>query len=485
MPKSDTAPYTATSTSRRDFVRQVSAGMVGSLLAGSRVLRGGEDSADSKPNLLFICTDQQHWEALGSVDSFFDTPSMDGLAAEGTRFDHAYCTTPQCSASRSSLLTGYYPSSTHVYNNISAAGGTPLSQETVGAKLQAAGYETVYFGKWHLGDDPVGNAGWDIRNPGRTDSETTRRGVDYLRRRAAQPGEKPFALFLMYINPHDIYDYMPEKSKVENIPVTLSPSWHRDDLSTKPSVQKRFMTHNQGWKLHGRDQKYWEEYHVYYRDVVREVDAEVGQVYSALDETGLTDSTCRFLTSDHGDMDTHHRLIFKGPFMYDQMVRVPFIASIPERYRKKPQPKTSDDFLVLTDVTPTLLDFAGAAVPECDGQSLKPFLTGNGRMPQRDFVISQYYGKQEWVTPIRMIRTKQFKYNHYIEHGEELYDLENDPGEIVNLAGEAKYRDVQDHLAKQLNEWINEHDDPFYTFTSNDSARPDPAERRPEELRNS
>ncbi|MCA9041836.1 MAG: sulfatase-like hydrolase/transferase, partial [Planctomycetaceae bacterium] len=403
------------------------------------------------------------------------------VTKEGTRFDHTYCTTPQCSASRSSLLTGFYPSSTRVYNNISAAGGNPLSQQTIGNLLQAAGYETAYFGKWHLGEDPAGNSGWDKRDITRLDSQTTQSGIEYLKQK--QNSDKPFALFLMYINPHDIYDYSPDKSDVEDIPVALSKSWHQDDLSTKPKVQKRFMTHNQGWKLHEREQKYWEEYHIFYRDVVRKVDTEIGQVLDALDRYQLTSSTCRFITSDHGDMDTHHRLIFKGPFMYDQMVRVPFIASIPQRYRQKEQTAKTDDFMVLTDVVPTLLDFAGAEVPDCDGYSLKPFLTGTGTMPQRDFVISQYYGKQNWVNPIRMIRTKEYKFNHYIEHGEELYDLKKDPDEIVNLANNPGFNDVRKELSTQLDNWIKQHEDPFYTFTSTDSAKPDPAERRPDYLR--
>ncbi|MEZ6045401.1 MAG: sulfatase-like hydrolase/transferase [Planctomycetaceae bacterium] len=452
------------SASRRTFVKQLSAGMVSSLLAGPRLLQSAESEVSKKPNLLFICTDQQHWEALGSVDSFFDTPAMDKLAAAGTRFDQTYCTTPQCSPSRSSLLTGFYPSTTTVYNNTDMTGGNHLAQETIGHHLRAAGYETAYFGKWHLGDDSTANAGWDERKINITDPEVTELGLAYLQKKheqVQQQPQKPFALFLMYINPHDIYDYRPEKDVLEPEEVALPDSWHQDDLSTKPSVQKRFMTHNQGWVLHGQKQKYWEEYHQYYRYVVKKVDTEIGRILDKLDETGLTDSTCRFVTSDHGDMDTHHRLIYKGPFMYEQMVHVPFIASIPDQFKTKATPAVSNDFMLLTDVVPTLVDFAGGRIPECHGKSLKPFLTGTGSMPKRDYVVSHYYGKQNWINPIRMIRTKEFKYNRYIEHGEELYDLRNDPGEIVNLAGQAKYADVQQQLKSQLDEWIREHEDPF------------------------
>jgi arylsulfatase A-like enzyme len=166
-----------------------------------------------RPNILFIFSDQQHWQAVGIEDATFRTPHLDRLAGGGTVFRHAFCTTPQCSPSRSSILTGLYPTATGVLGNVGAAGGEPLRMPTIAPTLQAAGYRTAYYGKWHLGKEPVATAGWDdefgVASKETTDdAEVTRRACRFLRRAAG--GDQPFALFLSYNNPHDIYRFRGE-----------------------------------------------------------------------------------------------------------------------------------------------------------------------------------------------------------------------------------------------------------------------------------
>ena len=119
---------------------------------------------------------------------------------------------------------------------------------------------------------------------------------------------------------------------------------------------------------------------------------------------------------------------------------------------------------VNVDLTPTLLDLAGVTPPECHGQSAMAVLTGKGEPRPRPFVIGQYHGKQKWVNPIRMIRTAKFKLNVYVDHGQELYDLENDPQEIVNLADDPAYADTKRGLKADLDQWIADHNDPFYSL---------------------
>jgi arylsulfatase A-like enzyme len=184
----------------------------------------------------------------------------------------------------------------------------------------------------------------------------------------------------------------------------------------------------------------------------------------AVKEHGLWDSTVIVNTSDHGDMDTNHKLIFKGPFMYEHMVRVPTTIRVPEAMGGLGHKRVTDYDWVNVDLTPTLLDLAGADVPECHGQSAKAILTGEGNALPRPLVIGQYHGKQTWVNPIRMIRTAHFKLNVYIDHGEELYDLKNDPQELVNLADDPAYAETKRQLKADLDRWIAEHDDPFYTL---------------------
>ena len=166
-------------------------------------------------------------------------------------------------------------------------------------------------------------------------------------------------------------------------------------------------------------------------------------------------------------MDTHHRLVFKGPFMYEQMVRIPGIFRVPEAFGGANGRRVGDFHTVNVDIAPTLLDLAGVEGPPCDGRSLKALLIGE-EMPNRDYVIGQYYSKQKWVNPIRMLRTSEFKYNRYILHREELYDLRNDPHELVNLAADSGYETRKKELAAELYRWISDSDDPFYSLHSTD-----------------
>jgi len=161
------------------------------------------------------------------------------------------------------------------------------------------------------------------------------------------------------------------------------------------------------------------------------VDDQVGRVIAGMKAKGLWENTIVVYSSDHGDMDTFHKLIFKGPFMYEHMIRVPTLIRVPpELGGMAPFIEREHDW-VNVDLMPTVLDLVGLDVPDVDGASFKPLLTTGSQEKAREFVVTQYYGKQQWVNPIRSIRNHQFKYNLYIEFGEELYDLVNDPEEIM------------------------------------------------------
>ena len=449
-----------TSMSRRKVLQGIGLGAV-SLVAGREV--AGRDTLVGKPNIVLIFSDQQHWRALGREDRFFNAPNLDAFAADSVVFDRSFCTTPQCSPSRSSLLTGLYPSKTGVMGNFGAAGGEALRQQTIGAMLQKAGYRTGYFGKWHLGDDSVGTAGWDGGYvPKINDTGTTEAGREFIAK-AGNP-DQPFALFLSYNNPHDIYNFTRHKVAADAGDIPLPKSWAAEDFDTKPAVQKEFMTDDQGKVIHGRDEALWRQYRDCYRAKTALYDDHVGKVLAELRKRGLQDSTIVIVTSDHGDMDTHHRLIYKGPFMYDQMVRVPLMIRVPKAFGGVGPRRVDDLDVVNVDVVPTILEFCGLAPIESDGVSLRPTLTGATGQSKREFVIGQYYSKQRWVNPIRMIRTARFKYNRYIRHGEELYDLANDPDEIVNLADDPKHAKTKADLAAKLDAWIKQNNDPFYSL---------------------
>jgi len=399
---------------------------------------------------------------MGFMDSFFDTPHLDALARESFVFANSFCTTPQCSPSRSSLLTGFYPSKTTVFGNVGAAGGEQLDQETIGRELQSAGYHTGYFGKWHLGNRNIARTGWDENNLRTNDKLAETSAVDFLRQSGGS--SKPFALFVSILNPHDIYHFRQHLMDPPDKSVELPLSWKRETLEDKPPVQKQFMLEDQGKVIWGRERKVWEKYRDCYRTKTTLYDSNVGAILGELKRRNLWDNTIVIVTSDHGDMDANHRLIYKGPFMYEHMVRIPLMIHVPKKFRKAEQRQVADVDVVNVDIAPTIRDLCGLSPVNCDGISIAPLLTGSGRQKKREFVIGQYYSKQKWVNPIRMIRTKDYKYNRYIRHGEELYDLKNDPHELNNLADDSRYAGVKKELSRKLDRWIRDNNDPFYSL---------------------
>jgi arylsulfatase A-like enzyme len=366
-------------------------------------------------------------------------------------------------------MTGFYPHKTGVMANVGRSGYHPLQIPTIGTSLRNSGYQTGYFGKWHLGNNPIPRSGWEKLEITRDGNKITATAKEFLLQQKER--NSPFALFLSYLNPHHIYQLIPDMFYLRNSDIKekirslkLPKSWQKETFENKPEVQEEFMSHNQGTRLYGNPIEEWKMYRSFYKKKVRLYDNQVGEILATLRQAGLFENTVIVITSDHGDMDTNHRLIFKGPFMYEHMVRVPLIIRVPRKYDGIGARKVANYSAVLTDIVPTLRDFAKLKNKGSDGHSLKPLLTGSGNMEKRDYIISQYYGKQEWVTPIRMIRTKDWKYNTYIGYEDELYDLRNDPHELNNLIGNSGYKKIRKELSDELNRWMNENEDPFYSY---------------------
>ncbi len=414
-----------------------------------------------KPNILLIFSDQQHWQAMGHMDPFYHTPHLDAFAKNGIVFESAFCTTPQCSPSRSSLMTGFYPSATKVMGNIGAAGGNPLAQQTIAPELQAAGYYTGYFGKWHLGNNEVAMKGWNQKEFKQNDGIAEKNAVRFLRE-IGKSG-KPFVLFVSMVNPHDIYQFKKHKpgSSVKDIP--LPPSYEGETFKDKPPIQKQFMLEDQGKTIERMPRSEWQKYRDCYRAKTNLFDSNVGAILEELKHQDQWDNTIIIITSDHGDMDTNHKLIYKGPFMYEHMMRIPLMIHVPQKFGNIQSRRIRDIDVVNVDIAPTIRDFCGLSTMKSHGISLMPLLIGSKEYKARDFVIGQYYSKQRWVNPIRMIRTHEFKLNRHIRYGDELYDLKNDPHELRNIANIPQYAEVKEQLSQKLNEWIENNEDVFYS----------------------
>jgi arylsulfatase A-like enzyme len=448
---------------RREFLKSaLRTGTALSLAASAEALEKQAPEPAGRPNVLVLFSDQQHWQALGALDSFFKTPNLDRLARESVVFERSFCTTPQCSPSRSSLLTGLYPSTTGVMGNIGAAGGKALAQPTLATELQAGGYQTGYFGKWHLGDEAVATAGWDHRDFRTHDATAEKNAVHFLGH--LRTPAKPFALFVSLHNPHDIYDFQKHEPRAPVADVPLPVSWEEETFDGKPPIQKQFMEADQGKVIVHRPRSEWQVYRDCYRTKTELYDRHVGVIIDALKRSGQWDNTIVIVTSDHGDMDAQHRLIFKGPFMYEHMVRIPLMIRVPRAIAQAGPCRVKDIDVVNVDLAPTLREFCGLPEKETHGMSLVPLFTGVRTYRPRDYVMGQYYSKQRWVNPIRMIRTRDFKLNRHIRWGDELYDLKNDPHELRNRAGDPAYAAIKNDLARKLDTWIQDHQDPFYAL---------------------
>ncbi|WP_456446994.1 sulfatase family protein [Thiolapillus sp.] len=442
---------------------------------------GDKESNPSRPNILFILSDQQHYQAYGLQDSSFHTPSIDELAHQSRSFSHAFVTAPQCSPSRASIYTGLYPHRTGVTGNtgsINADGsritGLRKGIKTAGGYLKEAGYYTAYIGKWHLGPVNEHQAEYELRafdtvkgGDDTTDEEKTEKALAFLMH---PPKNQPFALFLNYREPHNIYDFggkqPPQPSPELEKGMALPDSFYREDFATKPAAQTQYMEINPARRFLDAGENTWKSYRGYYRQRVQHFDEQLGRILQALKKQHLEQNTLLMVTSDHGDMDAQHRLVFKGPFMYEQLVRVPLFIRLPKSIQGLP-PGTDDGLTNNVDLLPTLLDLAGVKVQGLDGKSLMPRLTGKG-VSRQEQVVSEYQNKQKWNHPLRMIRTPAYKFVDHLVGMDELYDLKKDPEELHNLVNTSAYTPILKKLARDLEQWRSRTMDPFHNLSATD-----------------
>jgi arylsulfatase A-like enzyme len=382
-----------------------------------------------RPNVLVFMSDQESALLPGPVA----LPNRGKLSSRGITFSNAFCNTPQCSPARSALLTGNEPHRTGVLTNVDSSSlGKPLpeSMPTAGTVFRAAGYSTGYFGKWHLGP----TFGFDHFEEGR-DEEVSRRAAEWIRRQRG-----PWLAWVSILNPHDIYQLPRVLKEVRPRTGIRPPASGLENLKGKPAEQQGYVDHDQGKATRDYTPQDWIRYRSFYCDLVEKADACLGAVLSGVTDL---DSTIIAYTSDHGDALGEHGLPFKGPFMYDELLRIPLLISAPGEFSRA---GSRDDLVTQADFSPTLAALAGLDWP---GQVSGLDLTR--KRDVRDAAFLEYYAKQKWVNPIRTIRTRRWKLNLYDSGHRELYDLAGDPREIRNLAGSAI--PVEAQLARRLNAW--------------------------------
>lgn len=435
-----------------------------------------------KPNVLFIQADQHRYDCVGrSADYPVITPHLDRLAAEGAWFNHAYTPIPLCCPARQALLNGRRPEvfgALWNYDNGLPIPALSPAEYSWPRQLQQSGYNTAYFGKWHVnpkhGPEEYGfehtvldqehnrfiqhkygklaysNGFFGEPSPvPLEDTHThymTAKCIEWLKETGAS-GD-PWHVRLDFHAPHlpcRPAEPFASMYKPEEIPMWRS---FGETFDNKPYIQKQML---RNWNIERYTWKDWAHTVALYYGFVSQVDHAVGQVLEMLDEAGLRENTIVVYTSDHGDMCGGHRMLDKHYVLYDDVVKVPLIVRWPGVIDEN---TSCEQFVYnMLDLPPTLLEAAGLQAPDfMQGRSLLPLFRNEISEPWREYVMSTFNGQQFGLYIQRMLRTKHWKYIWNPTDVDELYDLTCDPEELHNRIHDPNLADLIKDFRKNLYE---------------------------------
>ena len=437
---------------RRDFI---SAGTVSALSSS----RAQNVAAQRRPNVLFIFADQLRAQSVGCYGNpEVKTPHLDKLASEGVLFRNTVANTPVCCPARAIMLTGKY-----AHKNGMVANDLRLreSELTIAEVLSGEGYRTGFVGKWHLdggqrmpgfippGPRRQGFDFWAANECSHLHFDThyfrdtpdpipikkfeaegwTDIGIEFLKK-GKQDG-RPFFLTIAMGPPHDPYAAPDEYMKMyDSSRLTMRPNWRR----AAPNVPGP------------------EQIAAYYAATTA-VDDQIGRLSRTLNQLGMADDTIVLFSSDHGDMLGSHGLRLKRK-PWEESIRIPGILRYPRRVKAGQQ---TDTLFSHVDIAPTLLSLCGIKPPTgVQGNDLAPVALGESRSGP-DSAFFQIFGPYEgdgtedgW----RGVRTGKYMYARFRDKPWVLYDLENDPYQAKNLAGERAAAGIQADMEKRLSWWM-------------------------------
>ena len=435
----------------------------------------------SSLNILLILSDDHRWDWLGflpEAPDFLETPNLDRLASEGAHLRNAFVSTSLCSPSRASILTGQYM---HHHGVVDNQRPEPSGIRFFPEYLQAAGYETAFLGKWHMGEDSDASRNgfdhWvafqgqgqyfdDIYNihgdrrkiAGYNTDVLTDLALDWLKRARS----KPFFCEVSFKAPHFPFEPAPRhKGRYAQAPVRYPETMANTEANY--ASQPRWV-HERRFGIHGVDHMEtgrfdhdpvpsFENLFRSYSEAVYSIDENVGRLLKFLNDSGLRDSTVVLYLGDNGFALGEHGFYDKRD-AFETSIRVPLLLRAPRVVK----PGTVIPQMVQNiDIAPTLLEAASVALasgsPKMDGRSFWPLLQGR-EVPWRDHILYEYYW--EWNFPatptIFAIRTDRWKYVHtsgvWDRNG--FYDLQTDPVERHNLIDIPAFQDQIHALRKQL-----------------------------------
>lgn len=464
-------------------------------------------AAESKPNILFIFTDDHASHALSCYGSKINkTPNLDRIAKEGMLFKNCFCTNSICGPSRAVILTGKHSHLNGFRQNGNTFDG---SQQTFPKLLQKSGYQTAMIGKWHLRTRPTGfdyyevlrgqgpyynppmiRNGKSVKHTGYTTDIITDIALDWLKNKRDQ--KKPFVMMYQHKAPHrnwqpgpkylNMYDdvTIPEPDNLFDDyggrgtaaiqqDMTIAKTLTAFDLKftpprnlTKEQLAKwnaAYEPKNKAFRkanLKGKELVRW-KYQRYIKDYLRciaSVDDNVGRVLDYLDKTGLSKNTVVVYSSDQGFYLGDHGW-FDKRFMYEESYRQPLMVRWPGVIKPG---SVSDELVSNLDFAETFLDIAGVKVPgDMQGASFVPILKGKTPEDWRKSLYYHYYefyGNRRAAHMVRRhygVRTKRYKLIHFYNLDEwELYDLEKDPREMNSVYANTEYAKVVEELKAEV-----------------------------------
>ncbi|WP_162342924.1 sulfatase-like hydrolase/transferase [Cyclobacterium salsum] len=436
-------------------------------------------NSPSKPNIIFILTDDQRWDALGHAgNELIHTPEMDRLAEEGAYFKNALVTTPICAASRATIFTGLYER-THAYTFQTG----PIRQEYMETAyprlLKEAGYRVGFFGKYGVNHKDLAGQFDEYESYDRNGQFKDHRGYFYktigsdtvhLTRYTGQQAldfidqanpDEPFCLSLSFSAPHahdpaeDQYFWQQEVD-----PLLQGTTVPDADLSedryfeAQPEIVKSGFNRLRWTWRYDTPEKYQHSVKGYYR-MLSGIDLEIAKIRQQLKAKGMDRNTVIILMGDNGYFLGERQLAGKW-LMYDNSIRVPLMVYDPRLTNHM----DSEEMAANVDVPATILDLAGVQVPEAyQGKSLMPVV--KGERLNRDTVLIEHLWDFENIPPSEGLRTAEWKYFRYVNDKsiEELYHLRDDPKEINNLAKDpqhaarlAAFRKKLDNMGEALSD---------------------------------
>ena len=474
--------------SRRNFIKNsaLTAAVTGLTLttgcstSAEKPLTRSKKRLSDKANILLITCDQLSFDAItANGNSHVSTPGIDQIVSGGTSFDATYCQFPLCSPSRASFWTGKLPHQTKVMAN--DARMIHNRTTTIGSLFSEAGYETKHFGKTH---DFGSLRGFDVARENleqakefpeafpehyqsKRDRVTVELATEYLQREHSDP----FLLAVEFYNPHNInnwigafhgrFDRMPDMGVLP----PLRANYQNNDLANRPDSIKYACctTARQKQAAHWSEDNFRQYLKAYYH-YTQMADDCVGRVLNALAKSDAADNTLIVFMSDHGDGMGSHKLVAKSHFFYDEAARVPFVMAGPGI----PAGRRISSISGLCDLLPTLCDYSGITYPDdLYGKSLMPLLQSQEEpIDWRTSIVSQWHTLAERsIQPARMLRTRDFKYTHYLEDGgEELYDMSKDPGETRNLVNDPAYRSQLQAMRQEFSNYLEQTGDNYLSL---------------------